>query len=103
MATFDNITFEIIEDSESKTGYPVKAHIKYRDFDKEVPSTIIPTILQLFLSQEKSTLTPSEFVDKVRGEKRTPDPVPTPPAPAPTPVPTPAPTPAPTPNAFTAR
>jgi len=70
MATFDNITLEILEDSADKTGLPVRVRIEYNDFNKEVRQSNIEMILSLFLAQEKSSLTPIEFINKVRGAKK---------------------------------
>ncbi len=70
MATFDNITLEIIEHSADNTGFTATDRIQYNGFDKEVKQSDIEMILSLFLTQEKSSLTPIEFINKVRGSKK---------------------------------
>ena len=66
MATIDNITFEILQDSATQTGYPDKAKIEYGSFSEEVLQADIESVLNTFLGSQGLTKTAQEFVDEVR-------------------------------------
>lgn len=66
----DKIKVEILEESSDKKGYPEKIAITYLGKTLEVPKKHIEILLGMDLENEGITLTPLEYIEEVRKEKK---------------------------------